>query len=112
MCVSNETEHLRLGQSVGGNECMPVDCVLTDKWILASRHQKHMDIHCAIISHFPWKTYIYSAVQKNIHNINKIKRPMSHIAHLRNQLKSMNTFERSYDYIYYNWPSSSGGEDF
>ena len=26
---------------------------------------------------------------------------MSHIAHLRNQFKSMNTFERSYDYIYY-----------
>ena len=24
-----------------------------------------------------------------------------HIAHLRNQFKSMNTFERSYDYIYY-----------
>ena len=28
------------------------------------------------------------------------KRPMGHIAHLRNQFKSMNTFERSYDYIY------------
>ena len=26
---------------------------------------------------------------------------MGHIAHLRNQLKSMNTFEQSYDYIYY-----------
>ena len=26
---------------------------------------------------------------------------MSHMAHLRNQFKSMNTFERSYDYIYY-----------
>ena len=25
---------------------------------------------------------------------------MSHIAHLRNQLKSMNTFERMYDYMY------------
>ena len=26
---------------------------------------------------------------------------MGHIAHLRNQFKSMNTFEQSYDYIYY-----------
>ena len=26
---------------------------------------------------------------------------MGHIAHLRNQFKSMNTLERSYDYIYY-----------
>ena len=26
---------------------------------------------------------------------------MGHIGHLRNQLKSMNTFERIYDYIYY-----------
>ena len=26
---------------------------------------------------------------------------MSHMAHLRNQFKSMNTFEGSYDYIYY-----------
>ena len=26
---------------------------------------------------------------------------MGHIAHLRNQFKSINTFERSYDYIYY-----------
>ena len=26
---------------------------------------------------------------------------MGQIAHLRNQFKSMNTFERSYDYIYY-----------
>ena len=26
---------------------------------------------------------------------------MGHIANLRNQLKSMNTFEQSYDYIYY-----------
>ena len=25
---------------------------------------------------------------------------MGHIAHLRNQFKSMNTFEQSYDYIY------------
>ena len=30
-----------------------------------------------------------------------IKRPMGHIAHLRNQFKSMNTFEQSYDHIYY-----------
>ena len=29
------------------------------------------------------------------------KRPMGHITHLRNQFKSMNTFEWSYDYIYY-----------
>ena len=29
------------------------------------------------------------------------KRPMGHIAHLRNQFKSMNTFEQSYDNIYY-----------
>ena len=28
----------------------------------------------------------------------KNKRPMGHIAHLRNQFKSMNTFEVSYDY--------------
>ena len=27
------------------------------------------------------------------------KRPMGHIAHLKKQLKSMNTFENSYDYI-------------
>ena len=26
---------------------------------------------------------------------------MGHIVHLRNQFKSMNTSERSYDYIYY-----------
>ena len=26
---------------------------------------------------------------------------MGHIAHMRNQFKSMNTFERNYDYIYY-----------
>ena len=26
---------------------------------------------------------------------------MGHIAHLRNQFKSMNTFEQSYDYIYH-----------
>ena len=26
---------------------------------------------------------------------------MGHIAHLTNQFKSMNKFERSYDYIYY-----------
>ena len=26
---------------------------------------------------------------------------MGHIAHLRNNFKSMNTFERSYDYVYY-----------
>ena len=29
------------------------------------------------------------------------KRPMGHIAHLINQFKLMNTFERSYDYTYY-----------
>ena len=29
------------------------------------------------------------------------KRPISHIAHPRNQFKSMNTFERSYDYLYF-----------
>ena len=29
------------------------------------------------------------------------KRPIDHIAHLRNQVKSMNTFERSKDYINY-----------
>ena len=29
------------------------------------------------------------------------KRPMGHIAHLRNQYKSMNTFDRSSDYIDY-----------
>ena len=28
------------------------------------------------------------------------KRQMGHIAHLRNQLKSINKFEQSYDYIY------------
>ena len=27
------------------------------------------------------------------------KRPMGHIAHLRNQVKSINTFEQSYDYV-------------
>ena len=32
------------------------------------------------------------------HLINK--RPKGHIAHLRNHFKSMNTFERSYDYIH------------
>ena len=26
---------------------------------------------------------------------------MGHMAHVRNQFKSMNIFERSYDYIYY-----------
>ena len=34
-----------------------------------------------------------------LHIINK--RPMGHMAHLRNQFKSMNTNEQSYDYIYY-----------
>ena len=29
----------------------------------------------------------------------KRKRPMGHIAHLRNKFKSINTFEQSYDYI-------------
>ena len=29
------------------------------------------------------------------------KMPMGHIAHLRNQFKSMNILEGSYDYIYY-----------
>ena len=29
------------------------------------------------------------------------KRPMGHIAHMRNQFKSMNTFERNYDYTVY-----------
>ena len=29
------------------------------------------------------------------------KRPMGHIAHMKNQFKSMNTFEQNYDYIYY-----------
>ena len=33
--------------------------------------------------------------------LNKNKRPMGHIAHLRNQFKSMNTSKRSYDYIHY-----------
>ena len=37
---------------------------------------------------------------------------MDHIAHLRNQFKSMNTFEQSHTYIIKNWSSSSGGEDF
>ena len=58
------------------------------------------------------------------------KRPMGHNAHPRNQFKSMNTFERSFYYIYYkigpvvqeekifkikfgwNWPSGSIEEDF
>ena len=43
--------------------------------------------------------------EKKAFNIKELytfnKRPMGHIAHLRNQFKSMNTFERSYDYIYY-----------
>ena len=29
------------------------------------------------------------------------KRPMGHIAYMRNQFKSMNTFEKGYDYIHY-----------
>ena len=29
------------------------------------------------------------------------KRPSGHIAHLKNQFKSMNSIERSCDYIYY-----------
>ena len=33
-------------------------------------------------------------------NIKKNKRPMVHIAHLRDQFKSMKTFEQSYDYMY------------
>ena len=35
-------------------------------------------------------------VQKKIN-----KRPVGYIAHLRTQFKSMNTFERNYDNIYY-----------
>ena len=34
-------------------------------------------------------------------NFKQNKRPMGHIAHMRNQFKSTNTFEQSYDYIYY-----------
>ena len=34
-------------------------------------------------------------------NVNSNKRHIGHIAHLRNQFKSMNTLEQSYDYIYY-----------
>ena len=40
----------------------------------------------------------YATLKESVDNKNK--RPMGHIAHLRNQFKSMNIFERSYDYIY------------
>ena len=29
------------------------------------------------------------------------ERPMGHITHVRNKFKSVNTFERNYDYTYY-----------
>ena len=45
--------------------------------------------------------YIKQSID-NAHYMAKInKRPMGHITHLKNHVKSMNTFERSYDYIYY-----------
>ena len=34
-------------------------------------------------------------------HVNINKRPIGYIAQVRNQFKSMNTFERSFDYIYY-----------
>ena len=37
---------------------------------------------------------------------------MGHIAKLRNQFKSMNTFERSYDYIYYKTDQGVQGKIF
>ena len=40
------------------------------------------------------------------------KRSMGHIAHLRNQFKSMNTIEQSYDYIYYKIGPGVQGEIF
>ena len=43
------------------------------------------------------RLYLNNSKRRNIHN----KRPMGHIAHLGNQLKSMNTFKESYYYIYY-----------
>ena len=41
----------------------------------------------------------YTCITKRCPDWNK--RPMGHIAHLRNQFKSMNTFARSNDYIHY-----------
>ena len=41
------------------------------------------------------KKYGSQTVQENVSN----KRPMGHIAHLKNQFKSMKTFKQSYDYI-------------
>ena len=41
--------------------------------------------------------HVYFKIIQNMHN----KRPMGHIAQLRNQFKSMNTFERRYDYLYH-----------
>ena len=45
----------------------------------------------------PWSNII----TKNLCTRLKKKWPMGHIAHLRNQFKSMNTSEGSYDNIYY-----------
>ena len=43
------------------------------------------------------KEFHYSSSHKLIPHLNKM--PMDHIAHLKNQFKSINTFVQSYDYI-------------
>ena len=46
--------------------------------------------------------YVFNAVStifKPCNGGENDKRPMDHIAHMKNQFKSLNTFEQSYDYL-------------
>ena len=45
---------------------------------------------------------IYSFSNLKYHLFCKKNHNMDHIAHLKNQCISINTFEKGYDYIYYN----------
>ena len=48
---------------------------------------------------FKKKVLLFRYIFHNEYSGNK--RTMGHITHLRNQFKSINTFEQSYDYIYF-----------
>ena len=43
--------------------------------------------------------YAVSTIFKPCNGGENDKRPMDHIAHMKNQFKSLNTFEQSYDYL-------------
>lgn len=71
-------------------------------WLLIA---KHMELVCSKTNQVSFRTWNFNGVKKtrwsgflNILLLNK-KRSMGHIPHPRNQLKSINAFEKSYDYI-------------